>query len=156
MFNSWITMQKSFFLSDGIVALRHNFVFRFLTPARRLEFGDTQSIFSDFCKICIFLSVSVFALILMNFPQNFTNFPHKLPKSPGISKMLGIIVVAGFPIYQLFRIIDNWGWGFGPEVAGVMCQTAGRRFGRIHSRLGPHRAALLHAPPWSQMCNDVF
>ena len=34
--------------------------------------------------------------------------------------MLGIFGVTGFPNYQLFRRIDNWGWGFGPEVGGVI------------------------------------
>ena len=56
----------------------------------------------------------------MEFSRIFTNFNQKLPKSPEISKMLGIIGVTGFPNYQLFRIIDNWGWGFGPEVGGVI------------------------------------
>ena len=36
--------------------------------------------------------------------------------------MLGIIGVTGFPNYQLFRMIDNWGWGLGPEIEGVMLE----------------------------------
>ena len=70
----------------------------------------------------MFLSVSsFFAPILIESFRIFTNLNQKLPKSPEISKMLGIIGVTGFPnYYQLFRIIDNWGWGFGPEVGGVM------------------------------------
>ena len=84
--------------------------------------------FADFLLVFIkillfFMNFIVFSINLMKFSRNFTKFLQKLPKSPEISKMLGIIGVTGFPNDQLFRIIDNWGWGFGPEVGGCHEQT---------------------------------
>ena len=109
-------------------------IYKIQTPLHRskfkilAKFRQVFPIFSEiFVEFCIFLSVSsFFAPILMEFSRIFTNFNQKLPKSPEISKMLGIIGVTGFPnYYQLFRIIDNWGWGFGPEVGDVFCSCAG-------------------------------
>ena len=78
-------------------------------------------IFLKNCKILLFsINFFIFHADFDGFFSEFHDFFQKSVKSPDISKILGIIGVTRFPNYQLFRIIDNWGWGFSPEVGGVV------------------------------------
>ena len=100
-----------------------------------------------------FHSSSSFQLMFMEiFPNNFTeiktNFLEKLSASPGYLQRFENNWVTGFPNYQLFRRIDNWGWGFRPGVAGVIRteQTSAAAFSRSRSKcqLSSADTSVLH------------